>query len=284
MLALLSIPLLLGLSLFIDTSGDGEDPDEPPLPEEEPSTTETPQTDLLTQSGGTLETAGDDTITCTETADDLDGGAGHDLIYARGGADTVAGGAGNDLIFMGSGDDTSDADAPADAMAGDDFICGGHGQDLVADLFGSNELRGNLGHDTLIAVDGLSEAGSYDLLSEIGTTDRLSGGFGADILFGDNGDIMTGGAGRDSFLAVDDMDIDMEEVRITDFNPAMDTLFVVQLDGQTSEDDLTYIPTEGGIRVLFEGRAVALLEGLGADALPDLQTSIVELSDLENIT
>lgn len=318
MLALFILPALLGLALFMDTSEVDEEPEEGALPSdpqegsvssdpEEGSASsdpeeETPQvatqqvvsdgflgTDaaeklrLDTEGGFVSGAGGADTISGSVQADGIVSGPGDDIIYARGGDDVVSGDAGNDRVFLGAGNDDYSADDETYAnLAGDDFVRGGDGNDFIADLLGSNDLRGDLGRDTLVAVDALSAIGNYGTPSEFGTTDTLTGGYGADVLFGDAGDIMTGGNGQDAFFATDDEDTDLAEVRITDFDPLEDTLFVVQLDGLTTTSDLAYEAVTEGLRVSFEGRAVALLEGLDTAAIPDIQISLTDLAGFED--
>jgi Ca2+-binding RTX toxin-like protein len=176
----------------------------------------------------------------------------------------VTAGAGDDRVFLGDGNDEYLADDDTSEMAGDDFVRGGAGRDVIIDLLGSNNLHGDTGADVLIAFDALTDDGVYDTIEEVGTTDTLSGGFGDDTLFGDAGDIMTGGAGEDFFYVTDDEDVDLAPVRITDFNVAEDALLVIQQSSLADTGSVTFTSTPQGVTVSFEGRTVAVLEGLGA--------------------
>lgn len=299
MLALYLIPALLALAFFI--SDDDDDTEEVIVDEVTPSEPTAPNVIIATPEQDILEgTSGADRMTGNEMSNEILGEGGNDLIEGRGGNDAivagdgndtvlagdgddfVSGGAGNDRVFLGDGDDEYVADDDISEMAGDDFVRGGDGRDFIIDLLGSNELRGDLGRDTLIAFDGLNEDGNYFMPSELGATDTLSGGFGNDHLAGDDGDLMTGGIGNDVFYATDDKDEDLSEVRITDFNPTEDSLVVVQLNGFTDLTVLSYETTAQGVRVSFEGRSVAFLEGLGAGSVANIQTSVIRITDLDS--
>lgn len=294
MLGLLALPVLLGVLLAFDVFGD-DDSDEAETPE----TPEAPQAQVVSdgfigtdaaellrldpQGGFVNGGGGADTISGSDNGDGILGGRGNDQIFARGGDDTVSGDAGDDRIFLGDGNDeyTPDDETAANT-AGNDFVNGGRGADFIVDLLGSNNLAGSAGNDVLVAFDGLDQTGNYSTPSELGTTDTLSGGFGNDILAGDDGDMLEGFVGNDMFFVTDDEDTDLAEVRIIDFAPDEDTLMVVQLDGLRSADALSFDAVEEGVRVSYEGRAVALLEGLTAADIPDITVGITNLDGLDD--
>lgn len=298
MLPLLLIPGLLALALIIDSGSDDDDdtddiaaPDREELnvirAEPDQSALEgTPGADRLIgndQSNEILGFGGNDSIDGAAGDDAINAGDGNDTVSAGTGDDFVTGGPGDDRVFLGEGDDEYLIDDELSEAEGDDFVRGGEGRDFIADFLGSNDLRGDLGRDTLIAFDGLDDTGTYAIESEIDTTDTLIGGFGSDLLAGDGGDLMTGGVGADTFVATDDEDSDLAAVRITDFSTVEDTLIILQLDGLSSTSEISYTVTPDGISVAYEGRAVAVLEGLDAGAIPAIQTSILNQSGFETL-
>ena len=117
-------------------------------------------------------TSANDTITGTPFADVISCGAGNDTVRGMGGNDVIKCGAGNDRISGG---------------AGKDIVSAGSGNDKASGGAGNDTLRGNAGSDTL-----RGDAG----------TDRLLGGIGSDRLYRDSKDKLSGGAGRDSTVAV----------------------------------------------------------------------------------
>ncbi|HEX8232015.1 MAG TPA: M10 family metallopeptidase C-terminal domain-containing protein [Caulobacteraceae bacterium] len=71
----------------------------------------------------------------------------------------------------------------------DDLIRGLGGDDYLDGARGDDTLRGGKGDDFLIAGGGLSGPGEHDV---------LIGGMGADFIIADGGDVVDGGAGRDT--------------------------------------------------------------------------------------
>lgn len=117
-------------------------------------------------------TSGNDTITGTPFADVISCGAGNDTVRGMGGNDVIKCGAGSDRISGG---------------AGRDIVSAGSGNDKASGGAGNDTLRGGAGKDTL-----RGDAGR----------DRLLGGSGDDRLYRDSKDRVSGGAGRDSTVAV----------------------------------------------------------------------------------
>lgn len=292
MLALLFLPALLGAALlgnFFDDNDDDETASDDATPEEQIVKdgfvgTNAAESLKIDSEGGVIDAAGgNDTITGSETSDGIMGGNGNDVIFARGGDDDVIGGQGDDRVFLGDGEDFYGPTAVVkNSDAGNDFVRGGNGPDVIVDLLGSNELRGDLGNDLLISLDGVNSDGIYDKPAELGTTDTLFGGFGNDTLAGDDGDIMTGGAGSDMFLAVDDEDPEgvdrLKEVQITDFNTSEDSLMIINVNGSLNGDiTLDYDAQLNAVRASYEGRSVALLQKLTAADIPNIQVAKTSL-------
>ena len=299
MLALYLIPALLGMALIFGLNDEdpAEDPDSPDrLPVDVPDDVAvfdgTDASEYITSraAGGTVNgMGGSDFLEGSDAADTLDGGSGDDAIYALGGNDQVQGGTGNDRIFLGDGDDLSgplDLDAlaalneaglenmnfadflddPDRLTAGDDLIRGGAGQDAIIDLRGSNQLFGDTGGDALVALD---RQGSN-------APDTLDGGFGPDTLIGDDGDVMIGGAGRDTFVVEHIVAEAQEVVRIEDFDPDFDLLDVF-IDGPNPDDNIVefdFDPETALVRAWVAGQQVAVLAGLTAADIPRIESTL----------
>lgn len=243
--------------------------------------------DLL--SGG----AGIDFLVGDNGADSLAGDAGNDVLLGGAGDDQLAGGDGVDLLVGG---------------AGADLLVGEAGDDLLVGMGGTDTLNGGAGNDVLIGItpnpanpeallDGLDPTelgaaieGRYGAISDpfetrilrnllsIDTSEsatQMIGGDGDDTLLGDRGDEMTGGAGADSFSALtpplpdDPTGPDFgTSVRITDFEPGVDTLEVIvetpgAVDIQIAARDQGQPEgVDTGLIVQVNGVDVAYLAGL----------------------
>ena len=133
-----------------------------------------------------LGAAGNDTLSGSDFADNIDGEAGDDLILGGSADDVLAGGADNDTILSGSGADN------VDGGSGNDFIAGNSGRDTLLGNDGSDTIFGGGGKDSIRGGDG---------------ADVIRGNRGPDSLFGEAGDdTITGGAGKDSISGGDDAD------------------------------------------------------------------------------
>jgi Ca2+-binding RTX toxin-like protein len=116
------------------------------------------------------------TLTGTDAADLLAGGAGDDLLI---------GGLGNDTLRGGDGDDTLDGGNDADhlyAGYGDDVLYGGQGNDRLYGERGNDTVRGGQGNDTLYDVAG--DETYYFALGD--GADTLFDGEGEDTLIFEN--------------------------------------------------------------------------------------------------
>ncbi|WP_434617049.1 calcium-binding protein [Tabrizicola sp. M-4] len=248
---------------------------------------------------------GDDLIVGFKGDDLLQGNAGVDLLVGDIGADTLNGGAGNDVLLGGSEDDLMRGDDGGDLLvggSGDDSMAGGAGEDLLIGMDGANTLDGGAGNDVLIGLtpdranpqeilDGVDsrefvqavesrygaiptglETRILQNLFSVGgepSADRLIGGDGDDELIGDRSDVMTGGAGADSFVALvppqpaDPADPTAGQVvRVEDFDPAVDQLEL--LTESQGDVTLTVQERDGGVMVAADGANVIFLPGLRA--------------------
>lgn len=236
-LFLLPILALIGVAFLLDTGGGEEKEDE--------TTEPTPESDF-----NYMEFGPEDDVS-SGTDDD-------DAMYLGVGDDLATGGLGDDRIFMGAGQDATvelaeDGSFETEGMEGDDFIRGGEGRDILVDALGSNTIYGDTGYDRMNAIDAEGDEG---------TPDTLYGGFGRDVLFGDNGDVMSGGAQEDRFnvLVTDNMD----PVTITDF-AAGDTLLIRDdAGGFQVIERITTVAAENGedTQVLLDGEVILVLQGI----------------------
>ncbi|SCM79020.1 putative Hemolysin-type calcium-binding region [uncultured Pleomorphomonas sp.] len=172
----------------------------------------------MTASADVLGGTGNDTITGSDYADNLQGWSGDDtingkigadVIWGDGGKDTLDGGEGGDEIHGGTEDDTIKGGGGNDTIWGDggddtivgngsgqnfeadnDTIHGGLGDDVIYGGAGSDTIYGDAGNDEIYA-DGMNEGASTDV-------DTMYGGEGADTIFASGGTAsIFGGSGAD---------------------------------------------------------------------------------------
>lgn len=151
--------------------------------------------------------------------DVLYGDDGADRLFGKGGNDELNGGAGGDFLYGNSGDDT------LRGGAGDDFMLGHAGDDTLLGEGGNDRMYGNDGDDNLVGAEG---------------DDRMYGGRGADAIFGGDGydyldggldndrDILSGGAGRDTFITYRNLHDGLRQYDLlVDLNPIeLDRVFM----------------------------------------------------------
>jgi Ca2+-binding RTX toxin-like protein len=136
--ALLLVPALLGLALFIDEDTGGDDSDIVNSSEEDAND----RAEGNDESNLIFTEGGNDFIQANGGADTIDGGAGNDTIYAGDGDDSVIGGEGDDVLAaFGIGNtpdapDTLDGGSGEDVLFGDngDILTGGDGADIFATI------------------------------------------------------------------------------------------------------------------------------------------------------
>lgn len=196
--------------------------------------------------------------------DSLDGGGGVDVLNGGVGDDTLVGGDGDDILYGGSGLDILDGGAGRDSLLGgegDDILAGGEGDDTLEGGAGGDRLMGGEGRDLLMGGDGNDTLDGGD---EPGVADTLNGGDGDDRLSLGAGDLASGGEGADRFTLVE-AGQPGEPATILDFQPGTDTLFLAIDQGHGEPVlDLVYDLEAGGVQVLVNGAAVALLQGLNS--------------------
>ncbi|MBT9471397.1 MAG: S8 family serine peptidase [Pseudomonadota bacterium] len=207
------------------------------------------------------------TITGTDGADSLSGGADNEILLGLCGADTLNGGAGADRLEGGMGGDSYYVDNTGDAVVeavgeGLDRVysalstytltdnvenltllgSGGSGvgnalNNQIVGNSGANQISGGDGADVVDAGAGndtlQGEAGA-DALYGRGGADVIDGGDGNDTLVGSTGgDVLTGGAGADIF----DFDTAADSTatapdRILDFTQGADRVDLATIDAQ----------------------------------------------------
>lgn len=203
-------------------------------------------------------------------ADSIDGLVGIDIIRAGGGDDQVNGGLGSDRIWGDTGDDIlaggSDNDT-LDGGAGDDRLIGGRGPDI---------LVGGAGNDTLSGLEADHAAARTATEADQDGPDTLDGGDGDDQIWMGAGDLATGGAGSDEFLADHRGDHDDGVRTITDFNRDEDSL-ALYLDPPAAGDpphEITQSVSDDGADRLVQVNGVEILRivGAGGDDPVDIET------------
>lgn len=190
--------------------------------------------------------AGDDTIDGGDGDDDLHGwdgddfvggGRGADTLHGQAGDDALRGGAGNDSLFGHSDNDVLAGGAGADVLhggAGDDLLWGDEGDDALHGGLDADTLVGGLGQDTLFGGwgDDLLDGRELDAAEQ----DYLNGGSGDDYIVAGGLDIVTAGAGADSIFIGDWIEADQEAL-VTDFNGSEDRLIIVYDDVVAGDDE-----------------------------------------------
>jgi Ca2+-binding RTX toxin-like protein len=122
---------------------------------------------------------GPDTYDGSNSQDTLYGGTGNDQVYGHGGGDHIYGENGADTSLYG--------------QAGDDFIYGGSGSDTIFGGSGNDTIYGNTSPD--VGGD------SGDFIYGGSGRDTIDGQDGNDVIYGGTGqDLLTGGAGNDTFV------------------------------------------------------------------------------------
>ncbi len=292
MFGLILIPLMFGLAFGLsgDDGDDGDDPEVREIAEEDGDTVELRDDEdvyigsdegVVVQANAfdnlLVGNGGDDTVLGGDGDDVIDGGTGDDVQYGQEDDDTIYNGEGDDRIFMGAGDDVSNFLTVTDTttMQGDDFVRGGAGDDIIVDVSGSNTMFGDVGDDALLAIDGLRFDESYDPKGDFGSADTLNGGVGNDVLTGDDGDEMTGGTGDDDFVVVTDTARVQDTVQITDFDTQDDVLTLFSNGGMDQSVTFRFDSTSGGVVARVEDEDLAVLQGLVAADIPDIQVELL---------
>ncbi|HYM57885.1 MAG TPA: hypothetical protein VES79_07975, partial [Solirubrobacteraceae bacterium] len=165
---------------------------------------------------------GNDTITGTTRADNLDGQGGNDRVIGARGNDTMLGGAGLDTLVWNNGDgsDRMDGEGGSDtievngaAAAGDAFTLQPNGARARFDRTNLVPFTLDIGSSELLDLNGLGgddtftpSAGSESLIGTLlldggPGNDTLAGGASADVVSGGSGnDTLNGGGGSDDVL------------------------------------------------------------------------------------
>ncbi len=237
-------------------------------------------------------TNGDDFLDGGEGDDTLDGGAGDDYFTETVGTNTIIGGEGNDTLSLFPAGTTAVTVTYTDVnngttSIGDKFsgienlsLFGGKGTNdiFIATAATTASLNGGDGDDSLTGSNG----NDY-IYGNIGN-DTINGGSGDDYISGGDDfepgvpnlaevDLLTGGAGKDTFLLSSGgnqlyaVGGNSDYAKITDFNLSDDT---IQLSGTASEYSIqtnTAVPGITGA-ALFKGtELIGIVENIAGESL-----------------
>ncbi|MEM9009837.1 MAG: calcium-binding protein [Pseudomonadota bacterium] len=263
---------------------------------------------------------GDDHLHGGRGNDGLIAGAGHDTVVGADGNDWIRGRSGHDRLSGGDGNDRIKGDAGDDTVIGGDGfydkLYGGRGDDLVIGAGGADWMFGGSGDDTLRGGAGhdrsMGGAGA-DVIVDRAGSDWLSGQDGDDILVAhsDAGrptmlasdaairpdgrwdDLLTGGAGADSFHFIYEMNAGEEVARRNaDASGAVDWMQVMGENANRHDhwvdwggiDRITDYDRREGDLIIIEGHTVAIHEIRHLDQNRDGRvdaSAIVVVSDQE---
>ncbi len=227
-----------------------------------------------------------ETITGTESGDDINAGAGNDTVYGGGGDDTINGGTGSDSLFGGGGANTlsynnSSIGVTINLETNSATTGGDPGPTIDTDTISSFvHVFGGSG------IDLLTGSAADNILSGNGNLDILSGGAGIDTLYG--------GAG-DDFLTIEIENFSGAS-EVFDGGTGLDTVLVrngssgvapvtVDLRGQTlsSIERIEFQYSEGDLRIQIYasqfGLGVATNLVLNGFAQPDINETFQVFAD-----
>jgi Ca2+-binding RTX toxin-like protein len=193
---------------------------------------------------------GDNLVFTGNGADLFKGGDGDDIAYGGNGVDRLEGGDGNDTLYGENGVDR------LEGGDGDDTLHGGNGADELKGGDGNDALYGEAANDTLY---GGEDDGTFSVT--VDTPPTFTFALTA-------GDVLTGGAGRDTFkYEVDDLLLGETDGvdRITDFVLGQDKLVLegvtlAQLNSATDGTNL-YIGFDDGLGG-WVADSVVVIDGL----------------------
>lgn len=192
------------------------------------------------------------------TDDDFD-----DALVIDGNTSEVFGFGGDDIITLSADAESAGRDLNILGGEGDDTVISGIGNDAIYGGLGNDEILGGGGDDEIYGGFGNDIINTHDADLSDGF-DIVSGGAGDDTFEADDGDALEGGAGVDTF-EIDMTNPEGNLVRIGDFDAATETLTgqVALAGGVTPTVTFQTATTDAGdalgARVLVDGRAVALL-------------------------
>lgn len=247
--------------------------------------------------------AGNDLLDGGTGNDKLDGGIGNDKLFGGDGNDTLLGGDGNDYfvggagydkMVGGAGHDTADYSTSThgvyldmsdgnfggnDDISGIEDFIGSNFDDDVDGNDDANLMKGGAGNDNL-----WGGAGNDTILGGEGD-DYLFGGLGANMVDGGNGndhihagagnynDVVTGGAGADTFHWLVD-EVNGHDI-VTDFDPLQDALDLLDPYGDGSPNVFVNTSADGDVVIAFGNSTIELdgVQNQGWASIQDLQNA-----------
>lgn len=222
---------------------------------------------------GTMSLANIENIVGTAADDSIAGDAGNNILEGGAGNDLLRGGAGNDTLHGGMSLMPVNTDPENFGVDTADYSQDGAG--VTVDLGAGTATDGSGGSDTLIAIDNVIGSAFNDTLIGDDNANELEG------LGGD--DILTGGAGADSFRLTDDgndnaaFGLDV----ITDFDLVEDRINLRAFSNLESFNQLLISQDGADTLITFDAGNSVRLQGINAGDLDANHFDFVENQFIE---
>lgn len=236
--------------------------------------------------------AGDDTIFGGEGVDILQGQDGDDLLDAGDGDDFATGNTGADTLEGQAGDDWLSGDLDADLVRGDDgndTVIGGRGADVVEGGEGDDLIFGGILQGIPLTLEEMTEVRDGATLEEVNGTlqihddsvgNVLNGGSGADDLVVGSLDMVSGGAGSDTFHLMSGQS-DEGAATILDFSADSDAITVI-VDDPDADADID-VTTDGADALVVIGDTVLARVQGAAETLTTADVTLIAASAVERL-